>query len=81
MCIRDSQYASGIAAANALSVPIAEGDSEAIARYRKFLSTGGSLYPLDALHVAGIDMTSPAAMDRAFKVLEGFIDRLDGLVG
>lgn len=75
------QYASGIAAANALSVPIAEGDSEAIARYRKFLSTGGSLYPLDALHVAGIDMTSPAAMDRAFKVLEGFIDRLDGLVG
>ncbi len=74
------QYASGIAAANALAVPIAAGDTAAIARYRKFLSSGGSLYPLDALHVAGIDMTSPAAMDRAFGVLEGFIDRLDTLI-
>jgi oligoendopeptidase F len=74
------QYASGIAAANALAVPVAEGDAEAVARYRKFLSSGGSLYPLDALDVAGIDMTSPAAMDRAFKVMEGFVERLDGLV-
>lgn len=74
------QYASGIAAANALSVSIADGDAKAVARYRQFLSSGGSLYPLDALNLAGIDMTSPAAMDRAFKVLEGFIDRLDGLV-
>jgi oligoendopeptidase F len=74
------QYASGIAAANALSVPIAEGDTEAITRYRQFLSSGGSLYPLDALNLAGIDMTAPESMDRAFKVLEGFIDRLDKLV-
>jgi oligoendopeptidase F len=74
------QYASGIAAANALAVPIAAGDTEAVARYRQFLSSGGSLYPLDALHVAGIDMTSAAAMDRAFTVLEGFIDRLDSLI-
>jgi oligoendopeptidase F len=74
------QYASGIAAANALAVPIAAGDTEAVARYRQFLSSGGSLYPLDALHVAGIDMTSAAAMDRAFMVLEGFIDRLDSLI-
>lgn len=74
------QYASGIAAANALAVPIAAGDTEAVKRYRAFLSTGGALYPLDALNLAGIDMTSAAAMDRAFKVLEGFIDRLDSLV-
>jgi oligoendopeptidase F len=74
------QYASGIAAANALAVPIAAGDTEAVVRYRQFLSSGGSLYPLDALHVAGIDMTSAAAMDRAFTVLEGFIDRLDSLI-
>jgi oligoendopeptidase F len=74
------QYASGIAAANALSVPVAAGDTEAIARYRKFLSAGGSLYPLDALKLAGIDMTDPAAMDRAFGVLAGFVERLDALV-
>ncbi len=74
------QYASGIAAANALSVPIAAGDTAAVGRYRKFLSAGGSLYPLDALKVAGIDMTAPEAMDRAFSVLAGFVDRLEKLV-
>jgi oligoendopeptidase F len=74
------QYASGIAAANALAVPIAAGDREAVVRYRNFLSAGGSLYPLDALQLAGIDMTDPAAMDRAFAVLAGFVERLDELV-
>jgi oligoendopeptidase F len=74
------QYASGIAAANALAAPIAEGDAGAIGRYRKFLSSGGSLYPLEALELAGIDMTSPEPMDRAFKVMGGFVERLDTLV-
>lgn len=74
------QYASGIAAANALAVPIAEGDKEAIARYRQFLSAGSSVYPLEALKIAGIDMTTPEPMDRAFGVLEGFVTRLERLV-
>jgi oligoendopeptidase F len=39
------------------------------------------MYPIDALQMAGIDMTRPEPMDRAFKVLEGFVDRLDRLVG
>jgi oligoendopeptidase F len=74
------QYASGIAGANALAVPIAAGDQAAIDNYRQFLSAGGSLYPLDALKLAGIDMTEPEPMDRAFQVLEGFVDRLDQLI-
>ncbi|GAB4123490.1 MAG: oligoendopeptidase F [Roseiflexaceae bacterium] len=74
------QYASGIAGANALAVPIAAGDQTAIDNYRQFLSAGGSLYPLDALKLAGIDMSEPEPMDRAFKVLEGFVDRLDQLI-
>lgn len=74
------QYASGIAAANALAVPIAAGDEDAVARYRAFLSLGGSRYPLDALQTAGIDMTDPQAMDRAFGVLASFVDRLDALI-
>lgn len=74
------QYASGIAAANALAVPIAEGDQDAIARYRQFLSAGSSLYPLDALKLAGIDMRTPEPMDRAFSVLDGFVTRLEKLM-
>lgn len=74
------QYASGIAAANALADSIVAGEAGAVAHYREFLSAGGSLYPLDALKLAGIDMTTPEPMNRAFRVLEGFIDRLDRLV-
>jgi oligoendopeptidase F len=75
------QYASGIAAANALADMVLGGEPGAAERYLQFLSAGGSRYPLDALTLAGIDMTSPAAMDRAFGVLAGFVDRLEGLIG
>lgn len=74
------QYASGIAAATVLSDQIVAGDTAATSRYLQFLQAGNSLYPLDALALAGIDMTSPTLMDRAFKVLEGFVDRLEQLI-
>jgi oligoendopeptidase F len=74
------QYASGISAANALADVILHGDDAAVKRYLKFLGTGGSKYPLVALKQAGIDMSKPEPMDRAFKVLEGFVDRLEKLV-
>ncbi len=74
------QYASGIAAANALADSVLRGEPGADERYRGFLSAGGSLYPLDALRLAGIDMASPAPLDRAFAVLEGFVSRLEQLL-
>ncbi|PDV97183.1 oligoendopeptidase F [Candidatus Chloroploca asiatica] len=75
------QYASGIAAANALAVDVLRGDQEAQAKYLRFLGAGSSVYPLDALQLAGIDMTSPEPLDRAFAVLEGFVSRLEALLG
>lgn len=74
------QYASGIAAANALAAQVLTGDEDAVSRYLAFLKAGSSLYPLDALKLAGVDMTSPEPMDRAFGVLETFIDRLEQLL-
>jgi oligoendopeptidase F len=71
------QYASGIAAANALADRVLAGEADAAHNYLSFLKAGSSLYPLDALKLAGIDMTSSEPMDRAFKVLEGFVNRLD----
>jgi oligoendopeptidase F len=75
------QYASGIAAANALADTVSSDDTgRAAERYLKFLSTGSSVYPLQALKIAGIDMTQRDSMDRAFKVLDGFVSRLEMLV-
>ena len=51
------QYATGISAANALAKGVQEGGTEAVERYLGFLSAGGSVYPLDALKAAGVDMT------------------------
>lgn len=75
------QYATGIAAAHALAAPILAGTPGAAENYVKFLSAGGSLYPLDALKLAGVDMTTPAAVEAAFKVLDDMVTRLESLVG
>ncbi|MBI1256494.1 MAG: oligoendopeptidase F [Chloroflexi bacterium] len=75
------QYATGISAAHALAAPILAGTPGAADNYLKFLKTGSSLYPLDALKLAGVDMTTPAAVEATFKVLGEMVDRLEKLVG
>ncbi len=74
------QYATGIAAAHALARPILDGDEAAAARYRDFLKSGGSRYPLDTLKLAGVDMSVPAAVEAAFAMLAGLVDRLAALL-
>ena len=73
------QYATGISAAHALAAPILAGDPTATQRYLDFLSCGSSRYPVDALQLAGVDMTSTAPMEKGFAVLSGLVDRLEGL--
>jgi oligoendopeptidase F len=73
------QYATGISAAHALAEQISQG--EPAGRYLEFLKAGGSLYPIDALKHAGVDMTSPEAVETTFAVLANYVDRLEKLVG
>ncbi len=75
------QYATGIAAANALATDILAGKPGAAENYLAFLKAGGSLYPLDALKLAGVDMATPAPVERAFGVLASYVDRLETLLG
>lgn len=72
------QYATGIAAAHALAGEVLSGVPGASERYLAFLSAGGSRYPLDALKLAGVDMTSPEPVERAFETLSQMVDRLEG---
>jgi len=74
------QYATGISAAHALVLGIQNGGQIEVDRYLEFLRTGGSVYPLDALKTAGVDMTSPEPVDKAFAVMSGYVDRLEALV-
>jgi len=75
------QYATGIAAAHALAQGVLDGKPDAAASYLAFLKAGASLYPLDALKLAGVDMTGPAPVEAAFAVLARYVDRLETLVG
>jgi len=75
------QYATGISGAHALSHAILDGEAGAAERYLDFLKSGGSRYPLDALKLAGVDLSTPEPVERAFEVLSDLVDRLEGLVG
>ena len=74
------QYATGISAANALAKGVQDGGAAEVERYLGFLSAGGSVYPLDALKAAGVDMTQSEPVDKAFDVMASYVDRLEALV-
>lgn len=75
------QYATGISAAHALAQDILAGKPGAADNYLAFLKAGGSVYPLDALQIAGVDMTTPTAVETTFGVLADYVDRLEALIG
>jgi oligoendopeptidase F len=74
------QYATGIAGANHLAERVAAGDAGAVRNYLAFLKSGGSMYPLDGLRLAGVDMASPEPVASAFAAFAGMVDRLEGLI-
>jgi len=73
------QYATGIAAADHLVQRVAAGDRKAVESYLSFLRSGGSMYPLEGLRMAGVDMTSPEPVEAAFATLASMVDRLEML--
>jgi len=75
------QYATGISGAHALANRVLAGQPGAVDAYLSFLKAGGSVYPLDALKMAGVDLTTPQAVEETFAVLSGLVDRLEALVG
>jgi len=75
------QYATGISGAHALSQAVTSGAAGAADRYLDFLKSGSSRYPLDALKLAGVDLTSPEPVTAAFNALAGLVDHLEQLVG
>lgn len=74
------QYATGISGANALTEGIRKEGAPAAKRYLNFLKSGGSRFPLDTLREAGVDLSTPEPVERAFAVFASYVDRLDTLL-
>ena len=75
------QYATGISGAHALAGKILAGEEGAADRYLEFLRAGSSLFPLDVLKRAGVDLTTPQPVEETFAVLAALVDRLETLLG
>ncbi|MCS6936088.1 MAG: oligoendopeptidase F [Candidatus Bipolaricaulota bacterium] len=73
------QYATGISGAHALAEGVLSGKPGAAERYIEFLKAGGSLFPLDALKLAGVDLSSPEPVEQTFGVLARYVERLGEL--
>ena len=63
-------YATGLCAATTLSARILEEGESAVRDFRRFLSAGCSVPPIEALKLAGIDMSDPEPIRRAMDVFK-----------
>lgn len=74
------QYATSFTASAALSEKVLTGDKAATAAYLKFLSAGGSDYPINLLKTAGVDMTTSEPFDLTMKKMDRIIDEMEGIL-
>ena len=74
------QYATGFSAAIALSSRILEQGESAVEDYKKFLKGGSSMYPLDLLRMAGVDMERREPVENALKVFEQYLNEMERLM-
>lgn len=68
------QYVTGYAAANSFAKTILNEGESAVERYKGFLKSGGSDYPINILKKAGVDMATPKPLT---DTIERFNELLD----
>ncbi len=74
-------YATGLCAAVSLSERILREGESAVADYRKFLSAGCSVPPIEALKLAGIDMSRPEPIREALEVFKETVRQMHEVTG
>jgi len=74
------QYSTGFAAAVAIAHRILEEGAPAVERYKKFLSGGGSLPPVELLKIAGVNMEEPKPVQDALDVFDKIMDEFEALM-
>ncbi|MCQ2613728.1 MAG: oligoendopeptidase F [Treponemataceae bacterium] len=71
------KYATGISASLALAKRVVTGGEKEKQDYFKFLQSGGSRYPIDALKVAGVDMSSAKPVQDACDTFAALVDQME----
>jgi oligoendopeptidase F len=74
------QYATGFAAASTLADNIVNGDAEHVEKYLNYLKSGSSDTPINVMKKAGVDMTQPEYLEKAFRIFEERLDEFEKIV-
>lgn len=74
------QYATGYSAAVAIAHAILKEGAPAVERYKKFLSGGCSMSPVELLKIAGVNMEEPAPVQEALDVFGEILDEIETLL-
>lgn len=69
------QYSTGFCSAVSIADRIL--NHGGAADYLRFLSTGGSDYPIEELRIAGVDLTKPDALESAMRVFAETMDEME----
>ncbi len=75
------QYATGFSAATALASAIEKEGEKARERYLRFLTMGGSDYPINLLKDAGVDMSTEKPVTEVIKLFEETLAETETLLG
>ena len=74
------KYAIGLSCACYIVDNILNKKEYALENYLKFLSSGGSDYPINELKIAGIDVTKKDVIESAIKMFDNFIEQFKELM-
>lgn len=74
------KYATGLSAACYIVEGILNGKENALEDYLSFLKTGGSMYPVDELKVAGVDICNPEVVESAIHMFDEIIEEFKNLI-
>ncbi|MEG1647227.1 MAG: oligoendopeptidase F [Bacilli bacterium] len=74
------KYATGLSAASYIVQNILNNDKEALENYKKFLKSGGSMYPLDELKIVGVDMNNPKVVESAINIFSKTLEEYKKLL-
>jgi oligoendopeptidase F len=73
-------YATSFAASQLIAKKIREEGRPAVDAYLKFLSSGGSDYPIELLRAAGVDMSTPEPIVATTQRMDALIDRMEAIL-
>ncbi len=74
------QYATGFSSAVSIADRILTEGKSAVTDYIKFLSSGGSDFPVELLKITGVDLSKPDAIISAMKVFENTLKEFEELI-